>query len=80
MKNNRYTGRPSLKWLFEQADAGADKNANIMWKKFFDTLYLFAKKAGCKGIEDCGRDYLKCSRTSYFQIANKSHKDDISIE
>lgn len=27
MKNNRYTGRPSLKWLFEQADAEADKNA-----------------------------------------------------
>lgn len=35
--------------------AGAAKDANILWKKFFDTLYGFAKKNKCAGIEDCGR-------------------------
>lgn len=34
---------------------GAVKNGKIPWKKFFDTLYGFAKKSGCVGIEDCGR-------------------------
>ena len=36
--------------------AGAVKDAEVLWKNFFDVLYNFAKKSGCVGIEDCGRD------------------------
>lgn len=35
--------------------AGALKDANIMWEKFFDVLWDFAKENKCAGIEDCGR-------------------------
>lgn len=35
--------------------AGAAKGTQILWQKFFDTLYDFAKKSKCVGIEDCGR-------------------------
>lgn len=36
--------------------AGALKDAQILWDKFFDILYNFAKENNCKGIEDCGRN------------------------
>lgn len=35
--------------------AGALKGADILWQQFFDTLYDFAEKSKCVGIEDCGR-------------------------
>ena len=35
--------------------AGALKGSQVLWQKFFDTLYEFAKKSRCAGIEDCGR-------------------------
>lgn len=36
--------------------AGAAKDAEILWQKFYDTLYEFAKNNNCTGIEDCGRE------------------------
>lgn len=35
--------------------SGAQKQAKIMWDKFFDILYEFADKNDCVGLEDCGR-------------------------
>ena len=35
--------------------AGAVKEAEVLWKKFYETLYGFAKQSLCVGIEDCGR-------------------------
>lgn len=35
--------------------AGAVKEATVLWKKFYETLYNYAKENGCVGIEDCGR-------------------------
>jgi len=35
--------------------AGALKETEVLWKKFFDILYEFAKQNKCAGIEDCGR-------------------------
>lgn len=36
--------------------AGAVKDADVLWQKFYDTLYEFAKNNQCVGIEDCGRE------------------------
>lgn len=35
--------------------AGALKGAEILWQRFFDILYEFARINHCVGIEDCGR-------------------------
>jgi len=70
MKNNRYAGRPSLKWLFEQADAEADKNAaapdNVsaekiaaLWKlpyaQFVEQLKVVAKDPKLRAFLAAGK-------------------------
>lgn len=35
--------------------AGAKKDIKAEWKEFLDVLTNFAKKNGCRWIEDCGR-------------------------
>lgn len=36
--------------------AGAAKDAEIEWLRFYDTLHEYAKSNKCVGIEDCGRE------------------------